>query len=422
TIEEKFRVKDPVLALLKAWANLLVLEQGAIDDIRRILQTTHEWVFICSLIEPEVYRLLAVYPNLINPVLTCTHAHPDFLSSAIKLNYAISSWIRGKDHPAVEELIVESLDSSRTLYLYHTLIKGYLSYAMYSSLDSEKDSAQNSTNNGVLPLDTLTEIKKLLFGMSEVKENQEFALFTRFLFKFLEDVKTIRSHDNNGISEPKDKNSPLLFFFYAYKAILSNDSKQTSRLLKLLRNTTACYLSSLLQRFYVLLAVQLKLRELSAPLDEEKALRFGNYIEFLSSEFHETEDEVLEVLIDVMRTIRTYKDKTSWELQLSPVTDLLTLHESVGVYRDIKSYFSTLSKSTFPIRPFAEEDYGVLLSFVHRIAIWTLISFCETSLPSYFLTSPQWRFDEKGTGEETEDDLEDWSVLNEGFSGSDDSD
>ena len=417
TIDHKIKSKDPILNLLKLWSRLILLDKTVIEEVRYVLEAYKEFKFFTALIESQLYRNLLVYPNYFIFPLS-NNKYPKFFSSIIKLNYSLTAWIAGKDQYILDELIAESIENSRKLYLYYPLIKGYLTYAMFIALEETKIKViKNTEEKNVGKRDFLTEIKNILFSMEENKDNPNFSFFLKFLFSYLHWIKYDTIDQSITITEPEEGDNPISFFYEIYQIISSQENKEIVKKLRKLRKSSVFILSPAIQRFYTLLAIELKIKELSLPFDQEKLTRFHTYMNFIVSENQDLEEEDhIDYLFEIFQSAKIYKDETIWNDKNEQLMELLSLGEPFLVFKEIKTYLKSLKENKFPMIPFISPTNKKLFYWLHVMQIWSLINYLEMSVPSYFLVTPNWdllksvrtKHNSEGELEEEEEFIEDF--------------
>ncbi|MHA1982878.1 MAG: hypothetical protein ACW967_00905 [Candidatus Hodarchaeales archaeon] len=392
TIDHKIKIMDPIMDLLKIWIRLVLLDKTVIDDVRQVLEGhNNEYQFLIALIESQLYRNLLLYPHYFNFSLS-NNQYPDFFSSIIKLDYSLTAWIAGKDQHILEELIAESIENSRKLYLYYPLIKGYLTYAMYIAIEAPKTQIlEEPDNKSLKEVDVLLKIKNILFSMEEGKNNPNFLLFIKFLFSYLHWIQHGQIDTDIVIKKPDESENPLSFFYEIIQIISSTDYKDIAKKLRKLRKSTIYIISPAIQKFYTLLSIELKIKELNFPFDQEKLTRFQTFMNFIVSENHDLEEEDhIDYLLETFQSVKIYKENNKWQEKKEQLLDLLTLGEPFLVFKEIKEYFHSYQLKSFPTIPLLSSNNEKLFYWLHVMQIWSILNYLETSVPSYFLITPSW--------------------------------
>ena len=338
-----------------------------------------------------MYRNLLIFPQYFN-FSPSNNEYPEFFSSIIKLDYSLAAWIAGRDQSILDGLISDAIENSRKLYLYYPLIKGYLSIAIYATLETSKSQFVEKNNHIGRNLDNIVfEVKKILFSMEEGKKNPNFLLFIKLLFSYLHWIKYGIIDPDIQITKPKESENPLIFFYEILQIISSSDYKDKAKKMRQLRKTTVYIISPAIQRFYTLISIELKIRELSIPFDQEKLTRFQTYMNFIISENHDLEEEDhLDYLLEIFQSVKVYKESSLWIEKTQQLEDLLTLGEPFLVFKEIKEYLQSTQSITFPTIPLLSSNNSKLFYWLHIMQIWSILNYLEMSVPSYFLVTPSW--------------------------------
>ena len=395
-ILKKSRSRDPIMSLLSLGTQLLVGHKENIHEIYQVFEDAKEWSFILALIEVQFYRMLVVYPIYTRQRALPQLAYPDFFSTIIKINFAMVAWIYGLRSINVDELLYQSLEKSRQLLLYYPLIKGYINFAMYLTCSNERNATltNNSEHRMNNTIAEIVDIKKILFGMEETKENEEFSEFLKYLFNYYQWLKIGVINQTVTFKFTYESESLIANFLLLNGAISSTDKNTIAHMLKLFRKSYLYFSSSLMRRYYLFFAIELKLKELigTSSLDNSKLERFQNYIQFLTTEVqNNTEDDILIIVLEVFQIIRLYKKYETWTKHVDRVKQYLSQYDFIWVFKDILDYLMSIGKNDMPIVPFLNPFKTQLYNWLHFLQMWTFLSFFENSLPTYFLITPPWK-------------------------------
>lgn len=412
---KRSRSRDPVMNLLYIWAQLLIMDKEIIHEIYQIFEDAKEWIFILALIEIQLYRTLIVYPVYNNQMPISQLIYPDFFSTIIKINFAMAVWVYGNNSLNIDDLFYQSFEKSRQYLLYYPLIKGYINFAMYLScskkknLDLEPDKKNIEDNNSIIEV---LEIKKILFGMEETKENEEFSEFLKYLFNYFQWLIIGTIDHSVKFTFTYESESIIANFLLLNNAIGSNDKNTVYNALKQFRKSYLYFSSPFMKRFYLFFAIELKLKELlgTSNVDNFKLERFQNYIQFLSTELqNNSEDEILVIILELFQSIRLYKKYEIWAKRVDRLKQYLSQFDFIWVFKDIMGYLISINKDDMPFIPFLSPFNAQLYDWLHFLEIWTFLSFFESSIPAYFLVTPPWKtlesFEDNDKNETEELDL-----------------